>query len=80
MAAVVIGAVAVGLSLSARELNVAFLLGLAFAVAASANLPVLLYALLWRRFTTCGAVCSVYGGLLPAVVLVVFSPVVSGGP
>lgn len=80
MAAVVIGAVAVGLSLSARELNVAFLLGLAFAVAASANLPVLLYALFWRRFTTCGAVCSVYGGLLPAVVLVVFSPVVSGGP
>ncbi|MBQ1124548.1 cation acetate symporter [Streptomyces sp. B15] len=79
-AAVVIGAVAVGLSLSARELNVAFLLGLAFAVAASANLPVLLYALFWRRFTTCGAVCSVYGGLLPAVALVVFSPVVSGGP
>ncbi|MEU3189561.1 cation acetate symporter [Streptomyces sp. NPDC006992] len=80
VAAVVVGAVAIGLSLLAQELNVAFLVGLAFAVAASANLPVLLYALFWRRFTTRGAVWSVYGGLLPAVVLVVFSPVVSGSP
>ncbi|MGW7658412.1 cation acetate symporter, partial [Streptomyces tendae] len=43
-------------------------------------LPVLLYSLFWRRFTARGAVWSVYGGLLPAVVLVVLSPVVSGGP
>ena len=48
---------------SPSELNVAFLVGLAFAVAASANLPVLLYSLFWRRFTTRGAVWSVYGGL-----------------
>lgn len=80
VAAVVVGAVAIGLSLLAQELNVAFLVGLAFAVAASANLPVLLFALFWRRFTTRGAVWSVYGGLLPAVVLVAFSPVVSGSP
>ncbi|WP_431982737.1 solute symporter family protein [Streptomyces qinglanensis] len=80
VAAVVVGAVAIGLSLLAQELNVAFLVGLAFAVAASANLPVLLFALFWRRFTTRGALWSVYGGLLPAVVLVVFSPVVSGSP
>ncbi|CAM3866949.1 cation acetate symporter [Streptomyces albus] len=79
-AAVAIGAVAIGLSLPARDQNVAFLVGLAFAVAASANLPVLLYALFWRRFTTRGAVCAVYGGLLPAVALVVLSPVVSGTP
>ncbi len=79
IAAVVIGALAIVLSLFAQQLNVAFLVGLAFAVAASANLPVLLYSLFWRRFTTRGAVWSVYGGLVPAVLLVVFSPVVSGG-
>jgi cation/acetate symporter len=80
VAAVGIGAVAIALGLLARDLNVAFLVGLAFAVAASANLPVLLYALFWRRFTTRGAVWAVYGGLVPAVALVLLSPVVSGGP
>ncbi|WP_329062648.1 solute symporter family protein [Streptomyces sp. NBC_01429] len=79
-AAAGIGAVAIGLSLLAQELNVAFLVGLAFAVAASANLPVLLYSLFWRGFTTRGAVWSVYGGLVPALLLVVVSPVVSGSP
>ncbi|MET8700366.1 cation acetate symporter [Kitasatospora sp. NPDC004723] len=78
IAAVGIGAVAIVLSLFAQQLNVAFLVGLAFAVAASANLPVLLYSLFWRRFTARGAVWAVYGGLVPAVVLVAFSPVVSG--
>ncbi|MFP1629679.1 cation acetate symporter [Streptomyces sp. 5K101] len=80
IAAVGIGAVAIGLGLLARDLNVAFLVGLAFAVAASANLPVLLYSLFWRKFTTRGAVWSVYGGLVPSVLLVVLSPVVSGSP
>ncbi len=77
-AAVVIGAMAIVLSLFAQQLNTAFLVGLAFAVAASANLPTLLYSLFWSRFTTRGAVWSVYGGLAPAVLLVIFSPVVSG--
>ncbi|MFI2351162.1 cation acetate symporter [Streptomyces sp. NPDC019443] len=80
VAAVAIGAAAIALGLLARDLNVAFLVGLAFAVAASANLPVLLYSLFWRNFTTRGAVWSVYGGLIPAVLLVVFSPVVTGSP
>ncbi|MCH0542288.1 cation acetate symporter [Streptomyces sp. MUM 203J] len=80
VAAVVIGAAAIGLGLLAQDLNVAFLVGLAFAVAASANLPVLVYSLFWRRFTSRGAVWSVYGGLVPAVLLVVLSPVVSGTP
>ncbi|MBT2413675.1 cation acetate symporter [Streptomyces sp. ISL-12] len=79
-AAVGVGAVAIALGLLARDLNVAFLVGLAFAVAASANLPVLLYSLFWRRFTTRGAVWAVYGGLVPAVVLVLVSPVLSGSP
>ncbi|MEU6608898.1 cation acetate symporter [Streptomyces shenzhenensis] len=80
VAAVGIGVIAIGLGLLARDLNVAFLVGLAFAVAASANLPVLLYSLFWRGFTTRGAVWAVYGGLVPALGLVVLSPVVSGSP
>ncbi|MHB9858544.1 solute symporter family protein [Streptomyces sp. YIM S03343] len=80
VAAVGIGVVAIALGLLARDLNVAFLVGLAFAVAASANLPVLLYSLFWRGFTTRGALWAVYGGLVPALVLVVLSPVVSGSP
>ncbi|MGV4987270.1 solute symporter family protein [Streptomyces sp. NRAIS4] len=79
-AAVGIGVVAIALGLLARDLNVAFLVGLAFAVAASANLPVLLYSLFWRDFTTRGAVWAVYGGLIPALGLVLLSPVVSGSP
>jgi cation/acetate symporter len=80
IAAVVIGAVAIVLSLYAQRLNVAFLVGLSFAVAASANLPALLFNLFWRRFNTRGATWAIYGGLIPALVLVVFSPVVSGSP
>jgi cation/acetate symporter len=80
IASVGVGITAVGLGLLAQQLNVAFLVGLAFAVAAAANLPVLLYSLFWRRFTTRGAVWSVYGGLVPAIALVVLSPVVSGEP
>ncbi|WP_443047504.1 solute symporter family protein [Streptomyces sp. KMM 9044] len=79
-AALGIGVLAIALGLLARDLNVAFLVGLAFAVAASANLPVLLYSLFWRGFTTRGAVWAVYGGLIPAMALVLLSPVVSGSP
>jgi cation/acetate symporter len=80
VAAFGIGAVAIVLSLYAQGQNVAFLVGLAFAVAASANLPALLYTLFWRRFTTRGTLWAVYGGLGPAVLLVILSPVVSGSP
>ncbi|MGA4544819.1 solute symporter family protein [Uniformispora flossi] len=79
LSAIVIGAVAIALSLSAQKLNVAFLVALAFAVAASANLPTILFTLFWRRFNTRGTVWAIYGGLVSSVVLVVFSPVVSGG-
>ncbi|MFC9329923.1 cation acetate symporter [Kitasatospora sp. NPDC057015] len=80
LAAVAIGAVAIVLSIFAEKLNTAALVALAFAVAASANLPTLLYSLFWKRFNTRGAVCSVYGGLISSVLLVVFSTVVSGKP
>jgi len=79
-AAIGIGAVAIGLAIPAQKLNIAFLVALAFAVAASANLPALLFNLFWKRFNTSGATWSIYGGLISAVVLVVFSPVVSGKP
>ena len=78
VAAVLIGAVAIALAIPSQGLNVAFLVALAFAVAASANLPAIIYNLFWRRFNTRGAVWSIYGGLASAILLVFFSPVVSG--
>ncbi|OJF13846.1 solute symporter family protein [Couchioplanes caeruleus] len=78
ISAFVIGAISIVLSIFAQSLNVAFLVALAFAVAASANLPAILYSLFWKRFNTSGALWSIYGGLGAAVVLVFFSPVVSG--
>jgi cation/acetate symporter len=66
------------LSIFAQNLNIAFLVALAFAVAASGNVPALVYNLFWRRFNTRGALWAIYGGLTVAVVLVAFSPVVSG--
>lgn len=79
-ATVLIGAVAIVLGAFARDMNVAGLVALAFAVAASANLPTILYSLFWKRFTTTGALWSIYGGLASSVILVLFSPVVSGNP
>ncbi|MDF5752297.1 cation acetate symporter [Spongiactinospora sp. TRM90649] len=78
ISAFVIGAVAIGLGILAQGQNVAFLVALAFAVAASGNLPAILYSLFWKRFNTVGAVSAIYGGLGSALVLVIFSPVVSG--
>ncbi len=76
--AVVLGVFAIGLGILANGQNVAFLVALAFAVAASANLPTIIYSLYWRRFNTRGALWSMYGGLISCIVLIVFSPAVSG--
>jgi cation/acetate symporter len=78
--AVLIGIIAIAAGILARNQNVAFLVALAFAVAASANLPTLLYSLFWKQFNTVGALCSIYGGLGVSVVLIVLSPAVSGRP
>ena len=78
ISAVLIGGVAIALGIFAGNLNVAGLVALAFAVAASANLPTILYSLFWKRFTTRGALWSIYAGLISSVGLVFFSPVVSG--
>ncbi|MCC3273081.1 cation acetate symporter [Arthrobacter zhangbolii] len=75
---VVIGIVSILGGIGAQGQNVAFLVALAFAVAASANLPTIIYSLYWRKFSTQGAVWSMYGGLGSAILLIAFSPVVSG--
>ncbi len=76
-----LGILAILVSILAGEgFNVSLLVGLAFAVAASANLPALLCALFWKRFNTTGAVVGVLGGLLVAVILIVLSPPVWPGP
>ena len=77
-AAAAIGAVAILLAIPAQNLNIAFLVALAFAVAASANLPTIVFNYFWRGFNTRGAVWSIYGGLISSVGLVVFSPIMSG--
>ncbi|MBA3744813.1 MAG: cation acetate symporter [Sporichthya sp.] len=78
IAAFVIGGVSIVLSLGAKNLNIAFLVALAFAVAASANLPSILLNLFWARFNTRGATWAIYGGLIVCIGLIVFSPNVSG--
>ena len=80
LTALVVGVLAVAGGIVANGQNVAFLVALAFAVAASANLPTILYSLFWRRFNTTGALFSIYGGLAACLVLIVFSPAVSGKP
>ena len=75
---VVLGVVAIVGGIGVQGQNIAFLVALAFAVAASANLPTILYSLYWRKFTTRGALWSMYGGLATAIVLIFFSKVVSG--
>jgi cation/acetate symporter len=80
IAAAVGGALAIIGGIFANGQNIAFLVALAFAIAASANLPTILYSLFWKRFTTRGALWSIYGGLVSALTLIIFSPVVSGKP
>ncbi len=70
---VVLGIVAIILGVLFEKVNVAFMVGLAFAVAASANFPVLLLAMLWKGLTTRGAFIGGFVGLISAVVLTIFS-------
>lgn len=78
IAAFVMGAVAILLAIKLQSVNVAFLVGLAFAVAASANLPAIVLALFWPRFNTFGAVCGLGVGLISSILLIVLSPSVMG--
>ena len=77
---VTIGILALIGGIFANGQNSAFLISLAFGVAASANLPAILMTLYWSRFNTRGAVWSIYAGLVSAVLIIVFSSSISGNP
>jgi cation/acetate symporter len=75
----VVGVVSIAIAIIlGPTFNVAFLVGLAFAVAASANLPVILLSIFWKRFTTEGAVWGLATGLLSALGLIIISPSIMG--
>lgn len=76
MATIGLGITAIALGILFKGQNVAFLVGLTFAIAASANFPALLMSLMWKKFTTAGAVLSIYTGLAIATVLLILSPTV----
>jgi cation/acetate symporter len=76
IATVGLGICAILLGILFKGQNVAFLVGLTFAIAASANFPALLMSIMWKKFTTYGAVTSIYTGLIVAVVLLILSPTV----
>jgi cation/acetate symporter len=70
-----VGAVSIGLAIYlGPSVNAAFLVGLAFAVAASANLPVIVLSVFWKRFNTTGAVAGLGVGLGSSIVLILLSP------
>jgi len=76
MATVGLGVTAMLLGVLFKGQNVAFLVGLTFAIAASANFPALAMSIMWKKFTTKGAVASIYTGLIIATVLIILSPTV----
>ncbi|HAM43422.1 MAG TPA: cation acetate symporter [Propionibacteriaceae bacterium] len=75
--AVVIGVVAIGGGILANGQNIAFLISLAFAVAASSNLPSILMTVYWKKFNTRGSIWSIYTGLISSTVLIIFSPAIA---
>jgi cation/acetate symporter len=72
--AFVVGAISIALAIQLETANVAFLVGLAFAVAASANLPVVVLSIFWKRFNTTGAVLGLSTGLIASLALIAISP------
>ncbi|PSL51068.1 cation/acetate symporter [Saccharothrix carnea] len=78
LTAVAVGLLAIVGGIAANGQNVAFLVALAFALAASANLSTIIYSMFWKRFNTPGTLWSIYGGLGSCIFLLAFSPAVSG--
>src|ERR1700677_862370 len=76
--AFVVGGISIFLAIKLQAVNVAFLVGLAFAVAASANLPVIVLSIFWQRFNTAGAVAGLAFGLVSSIALIIISPSVMG--
>jgi cation/acetate symporter len=76
IAVIIFGIVAIGLGILFKGQNVAFMVGLAFAIAASGNFPALFMSIIWRKFTTAGAVASILIGSLSATLFIILSPTV----
>lgn len=76
IATIVLGIVAIVLGILFEKQNVAFMVGLAFAIAASANFPILILSMYWHRLTTRGALVGGFAGLTTAIVLVILGPIV----
>src|SRR5512137_318139 len=76
IATIVFGVCAIALGIAFKGQNVAFMVGLAFAIAASANFPALLMSIVWKRFTTQGAIWSILVGAFSSVAMIVLSPTV----
>ena len=76
IATIALGLLAIFLGIIFESQNVAFMVGLAFAIAASANFPILLLSIYWKNLTTKGAVIGGSAGLLTAIILVILGPVV----
>jgi len=73
--AFIVGALSISIAIIlGPTYNVAYLVGLAFAVAASANLPAIVFSIFWKRFNTAGAMCGLGTGLLSSIVLILISP------
>jgi len=76
IAVVIFGIVAIALGILFKGQNVAFMVGLAFAIAASGNFPALFLSIVWKKFTTAGAVASILIGSVSATIFIVLSPTV----
>lgn len=72
--AIVVGIISIILGISFRDMNVSFLVGWAFAVAASANLPALLLTLFWKKTTAQGVIASILIGVISSVTIILLSP------
>jgi len=75
-ATIVLGLLSIALGIAFKGQNVAYMVGLAFAIAASANFPALLLSAFWRPFTTRGAQASMLVGTLSALILIYMSPTI----
>jgi cation/acetate symporter len=79
LATILLGALSIALGIAFKGQNVAYMVGLAFAIAASANFPALVMSVFWSRFTTRGAQASMLVGTTSALLLIYFSPTIQMG-
>jgi cation/acetate symporter len=76
LSTVLLGILSIALGIAFKGQNVAYMVGLAFAIAASANFPALVLSIFWRRFTTRGAQLSMFAGTASSLVLIALSPAI----